>query len=189
MRGKLIQIGVPIGLNRLIPARAGKTELSQGTHGPGPAHPRACGENARDVRDFAAGWGSSPRVRGKQPEHDLREDQRRLIPARAGKTGRVERDQLCPRAHPRACGENLSLLGFVYPHGGSSPRVRGKLLLGVSIGIRVGLIPARAGKTRRAFARRACNEAHPRACGENLIAVWTAWMAPGSSPRVRVKLS
>ena len=52
-------------------------------------------------------------------------------------------------AHPRACGENLRATTHGSKAGGSSPRVRGKHLGGV-LGPRApGLIPARAGKTRR----------------------------------------
>ena len=50
---------------RLIPACAGKTELWERANIRSGAHPRVCGENARQTRDFAAQWGSSPRVRGK----------------------------------------------------------------------------------------------------------------------------
>ncbi|EFW09847.1 hypothetical protein HMPREF9005_1171 [Actinomyces sp. oral taxon 178 str. F0338] len=53
------------------------------------------------------------------------------------------------------------------PRIGSSPRVRGKPRAGLQEAARGGLIPARAGKTRRATRRGWAPWAHPRACGEN----------------------
>ena len=111
----------------------------------------------------------------------------RLIPARAGKTGRVRRRRWCRGAHPRACGENV--VNTALPTGtvGSSPRVRGKP---DGIAEEVGdprLIPARAGKT--SIPGRAGHPwgAHPRACGEN-VPSWPAMVRyAGSSPRVRGK--
>ena len=49
------------------------------------------------------------------------------------------------------------------------------------------LIPACAGKTRRLWAWRPPSPAHPRACGENVLAASSASSTPGSSPRVRGK--
>ena len=70
-----------------------------------------------------------------------------LIPAHAGKTyfGRVR--LLGVRAHPRACGENESLLGPGFTDAGSSPRMRGKLREAEGLSVSPGLIPAHAGKT------------------------------------------
>ena len=70
---------------------------------------------------------------------------------------------------------------------GSSPRVRGKptqVLDSPDIG---GLIPARAGKTFFFLFQGHPPWAHPRACGENENAPFTASNIPGSSPRVRGK--
>ena len=53
-------------------------------------------------------------------------------------------------AHPRVCGENLCIAGARSPATGSSPRVRGKRLIGTEVDRRRRLIPACAGKTRRA---------------------------------------
>ena len=68
VRGKLPG-GLSWGNKRgLIPARAGKTAPRARGPGIGPAHPRACGENAYEwVKNLFSG-GSSPRVRGK-PDH------------------------------------------------------------------------------------------------------------------------
>ena len=91
----------------LIPARAGKTRRWRPRPWAGPAHPRACGENRRGAPELRGAEGSSPRVRGKLSGEPIEGFPHRLIPARAGKTGRSWRSSLEQTAHPRACGENL----------------------------------------------------------------------------------
>ena len=70
---------------------------------------------------------------------------------------------------------------------GSFPRVRGKRQVRHQGIIVARLIPACAGKTRRLWAWRPPSPAHPRACGENVLAASSASSTPGSSPRVRGK--
>ena len=117
---------------RLIPARAGKTRPWPGATRRRRAHPRACGENfaPRSIRHPTP--GSSPRVRGKPNLPGRPSFASRLIPARAGKTPRVERRVLLLGAHPRACGENGHKEIMQIPGLGSSPRVRGKPIPGDS---------------------------------------------------------
>ena len=132
------------------------------------AHPRACGENepGLDLADPAS--GSSPRVRGKRRARSRSSRCTRLIPARAGKTTMMATIRTRRPAHPRACGENLRLVGDTHQRRGSSPRVRGKRRNSAGLQHSPGLIPARAGKT--VF--------RPRLNG----------LRAGSSPRVRGKL-
>ena len=70
--------------------------------------------------------GSSPLTRGKHVETMRDMLHRRLIPAHAGKTQRVEIHRLFSGAHPRSRGENA----VSDPHSrtayGSSPLTRGK---------------------------------------------------------------
>ena len=114
----------------LIPARAGKTSTPTSKACPPKAHPRACGENsARHMRHAPPG-GSSPRVRGKPGARHRHGGRGGLIPARAGKTGCRPRRPRAGPAHPRACGENVEAAIASYQRAGSSPRVRGKRLLG-----------------------------------------------------------
>ncbi|EFW09852.1 hypothetical protein HMPREF9005_1176 [Actinomyces sp. oral taxon 178 str. F0338] len=56
----------------------------------------------------------------------LSPSERRLIPARAGKTSSGASSWGARRAHPRACGENGTALTAAINPTGSSPRVRGK---------------------------------------------------------------
>ena len=91
------------------------------------------------------------------------------------------------RAHPRACGENAGKLEADAGSRGSSPRMRGKLLMNGGHVKRIGLIPAHAGKTARVTARSMSVTAHPRACGENFHQVDCFSVGTGSSPRMRGK--
>ena len=71
---------------RLIPAWAGKTLVRVVGHLVIGAHPRVGGENPVPIQPNQVVGGSSPRGRGKHDEvRDTLED-RRLIPAWAGKT-------------------------------------------------------------------------------------------------------
>ena len=187
MRGKRFGLGLGRSLQRLIPARAGKTRRRTSRHRRRRAHPRACGENATWSLTSTPILGSSPRVRGKPGGRPASCTRRRLIPARAGKTCRGGRRSRPTTAHPRACGEN-----WCYEHAGeltdgSSPRVRGKRDLDESLREDLGLIPARAGKTFDPSGIDIPKPAHPRACGENASRRRICCTMRGSSPRVRGK--
>ena len=112
-----------------------------------------------------------------------------LIPARAGKTyafqGVFSRDG----AHPRAGGENWTARGGPASAAGSSPRGRGKPQPPVMMTNRMGLIPARAGKTVSSARAPTVRAAHPRAGGENDNFISVAQSMGGSSPRGRGKPS
>ena len=71
---------------------------------------------------------------------------------------------------------------------GSSPRVRGKPAVRAEKAFHGGLIPACAGKTSPSLHWRTACSAHPRVCGENIMALLKAVGIIGSSPRVRGKL-
>ena len=131
--------------------------------------------------------GSSPRVRGKPCSVLGFLQALRLIPACAGKTLAWMRRISRWTAHPRVCGENpVSVSPGVRPSG-SSPRVRGKPVGKIEIQHLPRLIPACAGKTRRARPQNAPQPAHPRVCGENIETFANLTGLCGSSPRVRGK--
>ena len=71
---------------------------------------------------------------------------------------------------------------------GSSPRVRGKRVVGAGPVLPCRLIPARAGKTPSIESHDSSFPAHPRACGENDKYDDNPAIRVGSSPRVRGKL-
>ena len=147
-----------------------------------------CGENVKDQLNRIERSGSSPRVRGKPRAGQLHRNQRRLIPACAGKTKAQYARRLPAPAHPRVCGENRGVMTAPNPGGGSSPRVRGKRLVTRGSRRRCGLIPACAGKTVEILMSLYPMRAHPRVCGENLGVNTDGEHYEGSSPRVRGKL-
>ena len=187
VRGKRVGVGDAGAAVGLIPARAGKTAGGGSRGSSHPAHPRACGENYLHCGHRSGAGGSSPRVRGKPVGTVCPRASRRLIPARAGKTGPGRGRASATGAHPRACGENHRRTSENPQRFGSSPRVRGKQHAAPGRNIHNGLIPARAGKTRfRASNISGCT-AHPRACGENRGVRGSRALGRGSSPRVRGK--
>ena len=132
----------------LIPARAGKTWRGERRPPWCPAHPRSRGENGGATGLGTSPFGSSPLARGKhRPSRALR-SRRRLIPARAGKTGCCWHCGGPFGAHPRSRGENFKGMGQSIAQEGSSPLARGKPRPAGIGTLAQGLIPARAGKTR-----------------------------------------
>ena len=186
-RGKLAIRSGDLPDQRLIPARAGKTEASGPVPGPESAHPRAGGENIQRTTSRASPKGSSPRGRGKPECTCSALGMIGLIPARAGKTARMVWSSQASSAHPRAGGENVGAFGDATRILGSSPRGRGKLLARAQSDMLQRLIPARAGKTSHPQARSYLLAAHPRAGGENLRDALEAFAFTGSSPRGRGK--
>ena len=135
----------------------------------------------------AHGNGSSPRMRGKHGEWMRAYMNVGLIPAHAGKTWCAGEQLRRYRAHPRACGENLSRNQTRTQLAGSSPRMRGKPPRSSTDPRRSGLIPAHAGKTLRPTDHGMESSAHPRACGENSLNNTLKPAVSGSSPRMRGK--
>ena len=128
-RGKLAIVAGLVTVGGLIPARAGKTRRRRAGRRLREAHPRAGGENhARKVAK-PGDKGSSPRGRGKHLQATVSLLERRLIPARAGKTLTVITLTAWKRAHPRAGGENDLAVNGNFDGNGSSPRGRGKRAL------------------------------------------------------------
>ena len=173
---------------RIIPARAGQTQVHSDRVCVTADHPRACGAN---VRSGSTGWatiGSSPRVRGKRLLYGADVGTHRIIPARAGQTPSDHEDHAASPDHPRACGANSWSVSPVSFPDGSSPRVRGKRVDAVLTARPLRIIPARAGQTVLIVHSRVLSSDHPRACGANATSAFLALSPAGSSPRVRGKL-
>ena len=169
----------------IIPALAGNTHRrSLLAHGSGD-HPRACGEHWIDDYYRAAERGSSPRLRGTLVVEELAYFSPGIIPALAGNTSPRWRWWGRHGDHPRACGEHqeqFALRAFVE---GSSPRLRGTLLM-VSSGWELpGIIPALAGNTATGSGLPHATRDHPRACGEHEHLMSIKDSGGGSSPRLR----
>ena len=87
--------------------------------------------------------------------------------------------------HPRVCGERTTAdmtdcAGF-----GSSPRVRGTLLLYHGCSRRDRFIPACAGNASHSLTPLHSSSVHPRVCGERSKSNRFTALGLGSSPRVR----
>ena len=65
MRGQLAADLVQKMADRIIPARAGPTELTEAMQRPSSDHPRSCGANHRIMCYRIVDAGSSPLVRGQ----------------------------------------------------------------------------------------------------------------------------
>ena len=149
------------------------------------AHPRPCGEHLRNFTAQPLDTGSSPPVRGAHHWLILTVHPLGLIPARAGSTkGRFARARV-NRAHPRPCGEHHSEPCADTVRAGSSPPVRGARVDPACDGDDAGLIPARAGSTPTTRSHTTLGWAHPRPCGEHVLADISSVALRGSSPPVR----
>ena len=171
----------------LIPAHAGKTIASTASNGMQRAHPRSRGENPRRPGACRPAVGSSPLTRGKQTRRVDADRFLGLIPAHAGKTLRRARTMFWSWAHPRSRGENTWLHKDTGLPSGSSPLTRGKRGHPPTRRLRVGLIPAHAGKTCELGVHQRHRRAHPRSRGENAAGIASVALTQGSSPLTRGK--
>ena len=173
---------VPVGI---IPAHAGNTFPSSRVAVWRGDHPRACGEHEKILLYGDAIPGSSPRMRGTPfTGRDTATDVG-IIPAHAGNTIAPAAKTWRFRDHPRACGEHKDVPLMCVMLSGSSPRMRGTLVVGVQDHHVIGIIPAHAGNTAYARTSPAGTGDHPRACGEHMRACLCAGLPLGSSPRMR----
>ena len=186
-RGKPARAHSSVPSAGLIPAWAGKTHRCSDGDWTGRAHPRVGGENAGAVPTCGRSSGSSPRGRGKPGAVNWSYRSGRLIPAWAGKTGVGSSVSAGLAAHPRVGGENYRNGSRRRASSGSSPRGRGKLLVGRHAHQRGRLIPAWAGKTKRLPHGPRLEGAHPRVGGENTGPASGRASSKGSSPRGRGK--
>ena len=186
-RGKHLADEGFAGIERLIPAHAGKTSRATSITNTAAAHPRSRGENIRAGALSARQAGSSPLTRGKHDLVRIHRQQGRLIPAHAGKTRRSDHGRCNRAAHPRSRGENRDCWETGQIDLGSSPLTRGKPANRAGRLAVGGLIPAHAGKTcvSRALTRR--SPAHPRSRGENHFLQAIHAILQGSSPLTRGK--
>ena len=108
-----------------------------------------------------------------------------IIPAHAGNTQSRCGDFTCSWDHPRACGEHRTDVYRLKAKLGSSPRMRGTLIINLPLKDVDGIIPAHAGNTCHPCSACFAARDHPRACGEHRRI--DSWFSPllGSSPRMR----
>ena len=151
----------------LIPARAGNT-MPRRTFLPAlRAHPRSRGEHSTAALCASTASGSSPLARGTRELPFAKIPRPGLIPARAGNTRQRIPCTSPVRAHPRSRGEHPGEDGSTEIHPGSSPLARGTPGHPLANHGKSGLIPARAGNTRRPLEVILNVGAHPRSRGEH----------------------
>ncbi len=149
------------------------------------------------------GRGSSPRWRGGQSRRTRVQPRPGVIPALAGRTGRVPNTRAgarvipalagrtrlarwpCPTApgHPRAGGADCCERFARAARTGSSPRWRGGRSFQVTLLSANGVIPALAGRTSRLLLLELLPRGHPRAGGADARQWLENERRMGSSPR------
>ena len=147
VRGQLVKVFRIGFLVRIIPARAGPTELPGITTACVADHPRSCGANQLCVSDMFDLFGSSPLVRGQRGTRTTYPAHIRIIPARAGPTYGTNPRKSDTTDHPRSCGANGTVSGVNQRQHGSSPLVRGQHAVRGKHRLPGRIIPARAGPT------------------------------------------
>ena len=112
---------------RIIPARAGFTRSPHSTGRPRTDHPRSRGVYPSRAPNRILDPGSSPLARGLPDAQVIEIAVHRIIPARAGFTGRLTRPRPSGADHPRSRGvyENFEVERRIVF--GSSPLARGLL--------------------------------------------------------------
>ena len=112
-------------MNGIIPARAGFTFRQRCRRGGTRDHPRSRGVYQTSSRSLSDDAGSSPLARGLLVR--LLDDlaPRRIIPARAGFTGRRGAASRAGRDHPRSRGVYCRSMFTYWDGSGSSPLARG----------------------------------------------------------------
>ena len=150
---------------RIIPARAGFTVAHGDDLAVAGDHPRSRGVYGELGPDEAAWAGSSPLARGLHLPHVTAYGLRGIIPARAGFTPCRRWHRLSSPDHPRSRGVYIMWDCAVRDTDGSSPLARGLRAPRSAAAWAAGIIPARAGFTRRGRASRPCGPDHPRSRG------------------------
>ena len=170
---------------RIIPARAGFTSDASERRAAGWDHPRSRGVYNLAWDEMMDGWGSSPLARGLLVRRRAAAPIRRIIPARAGFTGRGSPSYLDSGDHPRSRGVYGGHTYTVQQTEGSSPLARGLPRRPWTSRTGRRIIPARAGFTHCPGRASSPRPDHPRSRGV-YSAIRHQWIGfAGSSPLAR----
>ena len=174
-----------MSLDRFIPAGAGNSSAHSRWRPAPTVHSRDTADTEIYTRSLRSALPTSPRVRGTGSRSARDGAHRRFIPAGAGNSG--GRAAICPAmsVHPRGCGEQSAMRSTISDWSGSSPRVRGTGLGGISFSGVIRFIPAGAGNSATSAANPDALAVHPRGCGEQRAGDADRSRPRGSSPRVR----
>ena len=148
MRGAPLEADPSASGHRIIPAYAGSTQTRTIVDRASWDHPRVCGEHMFNRAIPLIDRGSSPRMRGARLLVRGHLETIRIIPAYAGSTLLGVYPACASPDHPRVCGEHERGQSGERFQRGSSPRMRGALIIGGGCVAGVGIIPAYAGSTR-----------------------------------------
>ena len=170
---------------RLIPAREGNTSEPTLMRSATPAHPRSRGDHTGYEGSVVHRLGSSPLARGPLMNEPPKNRTDGLIPARAGTTLVYSCTRGRSGAHPRSRGDHNRFRVLAEERLGSSPLARGPQCTSRAPKQGAGLIPARAGTTRKNEEWQATHWAHPRSRGDHRDLKLLKFMAGGSSPLAR----
>ena len=185
MRGTLVVAELLGHESGIIPAYAGNTIHQYVSERDGRDHPRVCGEHIFHRASMYCPMGSSPRMRGTHKVGQKVTTATGIIPAYAGNTVSLSKNEDTPWDHPRVCGEHVSVRTAPSTNTGSSPRMRGTPELQRHHRRNFGIIPAYAGNTRVPACQHHSVEDHPRVCGEHNDTIRHVGLIQGSSPRMR----
>ena len=148
-------------------------------------HPRSRGVYILPAALMAVIVGSSPLARGLRRRDAAHRPRFWIIPARAGFTAPSCAPRPAPKDHPRSRGVYPEIARDALLEAGSSPLARGLRRPHRHVRERLGIIPARAGFTRRPRGWRRRAGDHPRSRGVYPAQI-RAWLgALGSSPLAR----
>ena len=178
------QLGLHAG-GRIIPARAGPTNIDPKEHPAPTDHPRSCGANVALPGGEVVGRGSSPLVRGQLPIIARQDRRVRIIPARAGPTRQGHRAQEHAADHPRSCGANRAVSRSMTPGSGSSPLVRGQLRRRPGAQHGAGSSPLVRGQPHDFYEHAETERIIPARAGPTSFVFWIPGERDGSSPLVR----
>ncbi len=151
-------------------------------------HPRLCEEKQMEWISSILVSGSSPLMRGKAFASAVMICTAGIIPAHAGKRAYTRYNRQSRWDHPRSCGEKADKDLTKYASIGSSPLMRGKDFRNLDSTIRIGIIPAHAGKSAPIVPRKSLIGDHPRSCGEKAQSDTAGVATRGSSPLMRGKV-
>ena len=170
---------------RIIPARAGFTPKTKPAEAFRTDHPRSRGVYQAGIRGSRSRLGSSPLARGLPTADRGSVNAWRIIPARAGFTGRHGCCAWNRRDHPRSRGVYQAPGEPGEGRHGSSPLARGLPKVDLESAAEKRIIPARAGFTDGGSRLGQRLADHPRSRGVYVDAIADETITMGSSPLAR----
>ena len=184
-RGLRVGAAGPVGLGRIIPARAGFTRAGTKPPTNGADHPRSRGGYGHGRRPPRRAQRSSPLARGLLSAGSPDANPGGIIPARAGFTRPRPGAPSRRRDHPRSRGVYRTGAGGSSSWPGSSPLARGLPPTTPPARGPAGIIPARAGFTCPSSPAASPEKDHPRSRGVYAGCLPAGRTRGGSSPLAR----